>query len=248
MYRSRKLAAIIPAYNEATIIGTVVRQLVEISDDEGQALFEQVIVCDNNSTDQTGAIAREAGALVIRETEQGYGAACLAGMAGLDNPDIVVFIDGDGSVRADEVFLLLDTLTQGADLAIGSRYTGHEEAGALSVHQKLGTRWACTLISKLWQQPVSDLGPFRAICFHALQKLQMRDRAFGWTVEMQVKAIQAGLRVTEVPITSLRRQGRSKISGTLRGTIGAALGIFGTIGKLWAQEKILPQTSPASST
>ena len=238
---------IIPAFNEAAAIGPLVSQLVAIADDDGHPVFEQIIVCDNNSTDYTGAIAREAGAQVVHETEQGYGAACLAGMACLRNPDIVVFIDGDGSVRTDEVFLLLDTLTLGADLVIGSRHSGHEQAGALSIHQKLGTHWACTLISHLWRQPVTDLGPFRAICFHALQKLQMRDRAFGWTAEMQVKAMQAGLQVTEVPVTSLRRLGKSKISGTLRGTIGAALGIFGTIGKLWLQEKISPQASSISS-
>ena len=247
MYRNRKLAAIIPAFNEATAIGPLVSQLIAMADDNDHPVFEQVIVCDNNSTDYTGAIAREAGAQVVHETEQGYGAACLAGMACLNNPDIVVFIDGDGSVQTDEVFLLLDTLTQGADLAIGSRNAGHQQAGSLSLHQKLGTHWACALIRHLWRQPVTDLGPFRAICFHALQKLQMRDRAFGWTVEMQVKAIQAGLQVTEVPVTSLRRLGKSKISGTLRGTFGAARGIFGTIGKLWLQEKISPQTSPVSS-
>ncbi len=237
MYQQMTIAVVIPALNEEQSIALVVRELKALSNDKGQPLIDDIVVCDNGSTDATDQQAARAGARVVYESAKGYGAACLKAMQALSEPDVVVFVDADRSVCVNEIDRLLESIDQGADLVIGSRDLGFQEPGALTPQQSIGNKLATRLISWLWKQPVSDLGPFRAIRFKALQMLAMNDKAFGWTVEMQVKAIQRGLVVTEVPVMSLKRIGHSKISGTVTGVIGAALGIFGMIAQLWWQEK-----------
>lgn len=199
-------------------------------------LIDNIVLCDNGSTDNTAAIARDCGAIVIEELEKGYGAACLAAMSVPLEKDIVVFVDGDHSVDPSELPTLLEPLYSGADLVIGSRTLGNCEFGALSIPQALGNQLASMLMRLLWRERVTDLGPFRAISNKVLNELNMQDRQFGWTVEMQVKAFQLKKRVVEVPVTTQKRIGKSKISGTVNGVIGAAKGILGTIAKLYWRE------------
>ena len=231
------IAVIIPAHNEAPSIGKVLSELSALQyPDSSFPLLSRIVVTDNGSSDDTAKIARRAGAQVVDEPRLGYGYACLAAMDYLrtqnKRPDIVVFVDADHSVQTRELHALIDAVNAGNDLVVGSRVNSLQEQGSLGVHQRTGNILASALIRALWRQPVSDLGPFRAISYNALLALDMQDKRFGWTVEMQVKAIQAGLRYAEIPVSSLKRIGVSKISGTVRGTIGAALGIFGMIFKL----------------
>jgi len=199
-------------------------------------VVDQIIVGDNGSTDETAAIAQNCGALVIEEPERGYGAACLAALNAPVDKDLIVFVDGDLSVAAHELPSLLEPLLSEAHLVIGSRTLGNCEKGALSIPQQMGNKLAIALMRFLWQGEITDLGPFRAISQSALTSLKMSDRKFGWTVEMQIRAFQEKLTIVEVPVSTHRRVGKSKISGTVRGVIGAAHGILGTIGKLyWRQ-------------
>ncbi|HET9950989.1 MAG TPA: glycosyltransferase family 2 protein [Candidatus Eisenbacteria bacterium] len=222
-----RVAAVIPALNEADSIGLVLADLP-------RPLIERVVVCDNGSTDGTSSVARAAGALVVEEPSRGYGAACLKALAALeaDPPDVVLFLDADRSDDAGEAPALLAPILDGsADLVIGSRALGRAEPGSLTPAQRFGNRLAATLLRVLYGVPTTDLGPFRAIRWEALRSLGMEDRDFGWTVEMQVKAARAGLRTREVAVRYRRRAGSSpsKISGTLRGTILAGSKILGTI-------------------
>ena len=187
-----------------------------------------VVVCNNASTDHTARVAREYGAEVVHEPTAGYGAACLCAMAVMPVCDVVVFVDADQRVVADEWFALTSPLRLGADLVIGAR--NDAERGALTPQQHCGNQLASALIRGLFHFPVTDLGPFRAVRQSTLLRLGMRDKAYGWTVEMQLKAFLAGFAVVEVPVRARKRQhGSSSISGTLRGTLGAGLGILGTI-------------------
>lgn len=241
-YNKQNVAVIIPAFNEALCISLVINELLSLKDPiSGNQLIDDLIVCNNGSTDQTERLARQAGAAVFNEFRQGYGFACLRGIEqlgreGVDSPDVVVFVDGDHSVVATELLLLLDSIQSGNDLVVGSRARHLQESNSMSTHQLFGNYLASGLIRKLWREPISDLGPFRAIRYRALTKLNMHDKRFGWTVEMQVKAIQAKMNYAEVPVSSLRRIGVSKISGTIKGTIGAAVGIFSMVFKLYWQE------------
>lgn len=196
-------------------------------------LVDRVIVCDNDSTDNTAEIARKGGALVTFEQERGYGAACLSALSADVSKDIIVFVDADHSVVASELPSLLQPILNGADLVVGSRTLGHTEKGALSVPQRAGNRVASVLIHLLWGQKVTDLGPFRAITNTALNSLCLCDRQFGWTVEMQVRALQESLILAEVPVSTRQRIGKSKIGGTVKGVVGASHGILGTIAKLY---------------
>lgn len=205
-------------------------------------LVDRVTVCDNGSTDHTARVARKAGAHVVSELTPGYGAACYTALSALVEKDLIVFVDGDYSVVSEEVPRLLQPLIDGEDLVIGSRTLGNCERGALTLPQRFGNRLAALLILILWRKPVSDLGPFRAITYKALMEIDMQDRAFGWTVEMQVRAIQLRHRVVEVPITTKRRIGQSKISGTLQGVIGAGRGILGMIAKLYLQQVLFDRS------
>ena len=205
----------------------------DCSEASPEQIVDQVIVCDNGSTDDTATIAASCGAIVTCETEQGYGAACLAALAVAVEKDIIVFVDGDHSVVASELPDLITPLIKGdADLVIGSRTLGNCERGALSIPQRFGNQLASFLIRRLWSCAVTDLGPFRATTQATLEELKMSDKRFGWTVEMQIRALQLDKRTVEVPVTTRRRIGQSKISGTMRGVIGAAHGILGTIFKL----------------
>ena len=228
-----RVSVIIPAHNEAGAIALVLAEIPA-------GLVQEVIVVDNNSTDDTGKIARASGATVLREPRPGYGYACLAGMAYAfgkaqsEQPDIVVFVDGDHSDFPEQMPELLAPLLRGeADMVIGSRALGEREKGSLLPQQRFGNWLASRLLRLRYGGNVTDLGPFRAILAPALLALQMEDKTYGWTVEMQVKAARQGLRTVEVPVRYRKRIGTSKVSGTVRGTIGAGYKILWTIFKYW---------------
>ena len=223
---------IIPAFNEEASIGLVINELPK-------AYVREVIVCDNNSQDRTAQVGGGAGGTVVHEARAGYGAACLRGMRHLaekpvaEQPDIVVFIDGDHSDYPEQLPEVVAPILQGGyDLVIGSRALGVTEAGSMTVPQVFGNWLATNLIRLFYGYEFTDLGPFRAIRYPALVQLGMQDPDFGWTVEMQVRAAKAGLRCTEVPVRYRRRIGTSKISGTIRGTLFAGHKILWTIFKL----------------
>jgi glycosyltransferase involved in cell wall biosynthesis len=220
---------LIPALNEEATIGQVVAAVRAC----GQPV-RHVVVIDNGSTDRTQKLAEEAGALVVSEPARGYGSACLRGLLFLEQqkhpPDVVVFLDADGSDDAADLGRLLDAILGGADLAIGSRTLGVAEPGSLAPAQRVGNAVAVNLIRAVYGQRYTDLGPFRAIRYPALLALGMGDKDYGWTVEMQVKAVRRGLRIVEVPVRYHRRRGgESKISATVRGSIGAGAKILYTI-------------------
>ena len=237
MYRGMTVGVVVPARDEEQNIGAVVADLLALGDDRGTRVVDDFVVCDNGSADATALSAREAGARTVRQDTPGYGLACLTALAALRPVDVVLFTDGDRSFRAVQGLRLLDAIADGADLAIGSRVMGRREPGALSLPQITGNRVASLLIRLLWGTVVTDLGPYRAIRAEALQRLDMQDRTYGWTVEMQIKAIQHGLRVAEAPVDALRRRfGRSKVGGTVRGVVGASVGILSMIFRLrWQQ-------------
>ena len=218
---------IIPALNEA-------RALRQVLEDVPPGVFREIIVVDNGSTDNTAKIARSAGARVVVEQRRGYGSACLAGISALPpEADVVVFMDADGSDLPSDAGALIEPIVQDeADLVIGSRELGTAEPGSLSPHQRLGNRLAVWLVSLLYGRQYTDLGPFRAIRRSALERLGMRDTNFGWTIEMQVKAVQRGLRIAEAPVAYRKRQaGQSKISGSLLGSAAAGAKILWTVAK-----------------
>ncbi len=221
---------IIPAFNEEASIPLV---LEEIPKD----LVREVIVCNNASSDDTASRARAAGAIVVDQLRKGYGSACLKGMEYLAQkatpPDIVVFIDGDYSDHPQEMYgLVKPILEDDMDMVIGSRALGNLESGAMQPQQIFGNWLATTLIRFFFKYEFTDLGPFRAIKYDKLLELEMADKDFGWTVEMQVKAAKMGFRCTEVPVNYRCRVGVSKVSGTVKGTILAGHKILWTIFKL----------------
>lgn len=217
-------SVIIPAFNEEHSIAHVLRALPAVDD---------VIVVDNGSFDATAAVARANAARVISEPERGYGAACLAGIAALDAATrIVVFLDADYSDYPEDLTDLLEPLIRDrADFVIGTRTRDRQARRALTIQQRWGNWLATRLVRLIWRHAYSDLGPFRAIRKECLDGLRMSDRSFGWNIEMQIKALQAHLRVTEVPVRYRTRIGESKISGTLRGTVLAGAKILYTIGR-----------------
>lgn len=217
--------AVIPALDEAESIGAVLDSLP-------RAFLRRLVVCDNGSRDGTADVARAHGALVVPEPRRGYGSACLRALAVLreDPPDTVLFLDADGSDDPADLPSLLQPIADGrADLVIGSRALGEREPGALTPQARFGNALATALIRTFYGAHWTDLGPFRAVRWEALERLGMRDPDFGWTVEMQVKAARAGLRGVEVPVRYRRRVGRSKIAGTLSGSVRAGVKILGTI-------------------
>lgn len=225
-----------PARNEADNIGEVVRELLALRDG-AQPLIDDFVVCDNGSTDATAERAREAGARVVHQQRPGYGIACLTAIDALEPVDVVLFTDGDRSFEAAQCVGLIEAIAAGADLAVGSRALGRMEPGALSVAQRTGNRVAGLLIRLLWGRRVTDLGPYRAIRTDALESIDMRDKAYGWTIEMQIKAIQRDLEVVEKPVDTYRRRfGKSKVGGTVKGVVGASAGILSMLVKLrWRQ-------------
>ena len=218
-----RISVIIPVFNEQKAIQNVLSDIPDHLDAD-------VVVVDNGSTDRTVELARQMGARIVHERRRGYGWACLAGIAALHKPDIVVFLDGDYSDYPDEMTGLVKPIVEGrADLVIGSRILGNREAGALLPQARFGNWLATWLIRRLFEACFTDLGPFRAVTYPALLQLEMQDRTFGWTVEMQVKAAGLKLRFLEVPVSYRRRIGVSKITGTVGGTIRAGWKILYTI-------------------
>lgn len=221
---------IIPAYNEEKSIPKVIAEIPEF--------VRYIVVANNNSTDQTGEVAKAAGAKVVFEPQKGYGKACLTAMNWIKaqeiQPDIVVFLDGDYSDYPEEMRDLVKPILDGkAEMVIGSRALGMREKGSMTLPQVFGNWLATTMMKYMQGANFSDLGPFRAIVWKRLLDLNMVDQNFGWTIEMQIKAHKAGLRYTEVPVNYRKRIGVSKVSGTIKGVIGAGYKIIFTIFKFW---------------
>jgi glycosyltransferase involved in cell wall biosynthesis len=222
-----KVAVIIPAYNEAPSISKVVNAIpLEIN--------TTIIVVNNGSTDNTVEEATRAGAIVLNESRKGYGWACLKGIeyAQKDGADILVFMDGDFSDYPSEMSLLIDPIAAGKmDFVLGSRVLGERERGSLTPQQVFGNWLATRMIRIFYGARFSDLGPFRAIRTDALNSLKMSDKTYGWTIEMQIKAVKNKLRFCEIPVTYRKRIGVSKVSGTVKGTVRAGIKIIWAVFK-----------------
>jgi glycosyltransferase involved in cell wall biosynthesis len=227
-----RIAVVIPALDEERSIEAVVASIDRV-------LVAQIVVGDNGSGDRTAELARAAGATVVVERDRGYGAACAAALSRIDPAtDIVVFMDADGSDDPAEMRALVTPIVEGrAELVIGSRVLGNVEPGAMTLPQRFGNRLATRLIEIVYRHRYTDLGPYRAVRKTLLDAIAMRDRRFGWTVEMQVRALQLGARVVEVPASYRRRIGRSKISGTISGVATAGFWILFTIARCWRQRQ-----------
>jgi glycosyltransferase involved in cell wall biosynthesis len=227
-----RVTAIIPALDEEATIGAIVARL-------DRRLVHDVIVVDNGSGDRTGERAAVAGARVVREPRKGYGTACAAGIAAAAGADVLVFLDGDGSDVPEDLPRLLDPIQRGeADLVLGSRALGRREPGSLAAHQLWGNRMVLCLLHLLYGVRLTDFGPFRAIRADALRCLGMSHPTYGWPVEMVVKAAKSGLRMAEVPVDWRRREaGRSKVAGTLRGSLFAGYHLLATVLRYaWARQ------------
>jgi glycosyltransferase involved in cell wall biosynthesis len=218
-----RVSVVIPTHNEARSIGRVLADLPA-------EIVTEVLIVDSNSTDGTPEIASAMGAHVLHEPRRGYGRACLTGLASASNPDVVVFLDGDYSDRPDELPLLLNPIIDGhADITLGSRLGTQSTHGAMAWHAAFGNRLAAALIRLLYGARISDLGPFRAARADVLRRLELQENTYGWAVEMILKGAIGGHRIVEVPVSYYPRIGKSKISGTLSGTVGAAWFIFSLI-------------------
>ncbi|MFC7358038.1 glycosyltransferase family 2 protein [Jejudonia soesokkakensis] len=222
------ITVIIPAFNEADSIGRVVRDIPPIVD--------EVIVVSNNSTDATERNARKAGATVLSENRRGYGYACLKGMQyvseKVSKPDIIVFLDGDYSDYPEELSeIIKPIIEQNIDFVIGARVKRFREAGSMTFPQKFGNWLATSLMKLFFGSRFTDLGPFRAIKYGKLLELEMQDKTYGWTVEMQLKALKRKFTYVEVPVHYRNRIGTSKVSGTIKGAIFAGFKILGWIFK-----------------
>jgi len=220
-----RISVIIPAYNEESSIALVLDSLPKDK-------IHEIIVVDNDSSDNTAVVSKQHGARVVKETRKGYGSACLKGISELNSPDVVVFIDGDFSDYPEEIVFLLKPIIDGeADFVIGSRMILAESRKALLPQARYGNRLAVFLIKHLFNYSFTDLGPFRAIRYNSLIEIGMQDTNFGWTVEMQIKAIKNKLRILEIPVKYRERVGVSKITGTISGTFKAGTKIIYTIFK-----------------
>jgi glycosyltransferase involved in cell wall biosynthesis len=220
-----KSIVIIPAYNEEQSIGKVVSSIP-------RDLISEVVVVNNNSSDNTVSAAKSAGATVINEIVQGYGASCLTGMdyVKTKNCDIVVFMDGDYSDFPEETKLLIEPIVQrNYDLVLGSRVLGKREKGALPIQSRFGSIISSFLIRLFWDVKYTDLGPFRTIKLDKLLELNMKDKWYGWTVEMQIKAAKKNYKILEIPVSYRKRIGKSKVTGTIKGTFMASFIILKTI-------------------
>jgi glycosyltransferase involved in cell wall biosynthesis len=217
-----RIAVVIPALDEEAAIGMVVK---EVSRD----LVGEIIVVDNGSTDRTAEMARASGATVIRQPIRGYGAACLAGALAAQDADILVFLDGDRSDDPREMPVVLQPIVEGrADLVVGSRVEGRAEEGALTSHQRFGNRLVTWMLRLLYGLTLTDIGPFRAIRAPVLRDLGMEHQTYGWPVEMIVKAAKKGYRVVNVPVSCRKRIGRSKVAGTMKGSLLAGYHLLST--------------------
>jgi glycosyltransferase involved in cell wall biosynthesis len=224
MRLNRNIGVVIPALNEERAIGKVIADI--------PAWVDRIVVVDNGSRDRTAEVARAHGATAINEKERGYGAACQTGLAALSDADVIVFLDGDYSDYPDEMAAIVDPILAGeCDFVVGSRRGAGVRQGALTPQQRFGNWLACRLMRLIWRTDYTDLGPFRAIDAGALRRLGMQDRNYGWTIEMQIKAALAGLKIREVEVGYRPRIGLSKVSGTVKGSIGAGVKILGTIAR-----------------
>lgn len=226
------MGVVIPALNEAGNLRRLLPRLAALG-------IGQVVVGDNGSTDGTGAVAKELGATVADAPVRGYGSACAAAISALnDTVEVVVFLDADDADDASLLPALVEpVLNDQADLVIGTRVGAMCERGAMSLPQQFGDWLATRLIRFGWEYEYGDLGPFRAIRRSSLEAIEMRDRAFGWTIEMQIRAVELGLRIWQLPVPYRRRRGKSKISGTVRGVTLAGYWILTTWGRLWWTRK-----------
>lgn len=224
---SQVIRVIIPVLNEEKAIAHVINEIPEF--------VEEIIVVNNGSTDDTKSVAEGAGATVLDEPQKGYGKACLTGISYVNTnhskTDVIVFIDGDYSDYPKEMESLVQSINDGNDMVIGSRALGEKEKGSMTVPQVFGNWLATFLIKLFYKFSYSDLGPFRAIRLESLNKLRMADVNYGWTVEMQIKALKENLKVSEVPVSYKNRIGVSKVSGTIKGVIMAGYKIIFTIFK-----------------
>ena len=231
-----RVSVIIPTHNEAQAINRV---LADLPSD----LTTEAIVVDSNSNDGTPEIAARMGARVVHEPRRGYGQACLTGLAAANSPDVVVFLDGDYSDRPSELPILLAPIIEGhADITLGSRLGS---TSAMPWHQVFGNRLAARLIRFLYGVEISDLGPFRAARAEVLRALALEEITYGWAVEMILKGALAGFRVVEVPVSYYPRIGKSKISGTLKGTLGAGWFILSLIVRYYFRHRIAGTPRPA---
>ena len=234
-----RVSVIIPTHNEAQAIERV---LADLPSD----LVTEVIVVDSNSSDGTPELATRMGSRVLQEPRRGYGRACLTGMAAANSPDVIVFLDGDYSDRPSELpILLAPIIEERADITLGSRLQGQNSAGALPWHQAFGNRLAASLIKMLYGLKISDLGPFRAARADVLCALALEETTYGWAVEMILKGVLAGYRVVEVPVSYHPRIGKSKISGTLKGTLGAGWFILSLIVRYYFRRRSAGRRRPA---
>jgi len=208
-----RISVVIPALNEEAAIGGVVREVP-------RDLVDEIIVVDNGSTDRTAEVAASAGARVVREPARGYGAACLAGARAAGDTDILVFLDGDRNEDPAELPRVLGPVLAGeADLVLGSRVRDGASRGVLTLPQRVGNRVVTALVGALYGPRLTDIGPFRAIPARVLRDLGMEHKTYGWPAEMVVKAARRGYRIVEVPVSCRPRLGRSKVSGTLKGSL-----------------------------
>ena len=222
---------IIPAYNEENSIGHVLNEIP-------RNWIREIIVCNNNSSDKTAEVARKNGATVVEQPLKGYGNACLKGLDYISQkkikPDIIVFLDGDYSDYPEELPMLVQPIIDNKyDVVIGSRALGNRAAGSMTPQQIFGNWLATRLIKLIFGYRFTDLGPFRAVRYTSFLELNMMDKNYGWTVELQIKAAKQKMRCAEVPVKYRQRIGVSKVSGTLSGTIGAGYKILWTIFKYW---------------
>jgi glycosyltransferase involved in cell wall biosynthesis len=234
-----RVSVVIPTHNEAQGIGRVLADLPA-------HIVTEVVVVDSNSTDGTPEIAAKMGARVLHEPRRGYGRACLTGLAAASSADVVVFLDGDYSDRPDELPLLLTPIIDDhADSTVGSRLGKQSVRGALPWHAAFGNRLAASLIRLLYGLTISDLGPFRAGRAEVLRQLGLQENTYGWAVEMILKGSLGGFRIVEVPVSYYPRIGKSKISGTLRGTVGAAWFILSRIVRYYFRHRRAGMPRPA---
>jgi len=226
-----RVSVIIPTRNESQAIGRVLADLP-------RDLVSEVIVVDSQSSDGTPDIASRMGARVIPEARRGYGRACLTGLASASAPDVVAFLDGDYSDRPSELPLLLAPIAEGrADITVGSRLAGPRTPGALPWHARFGNWLAASLITNLYGVKISDLGPFRAARAEVLRAVELEETTYGWAVELILKGAIQGFRIVEVPVSYYPRIGKSKISGTFRGTFGAAWFILSRIALYYFRQR-----------
>jgi glycosyltransferase involved in cell wall biosynthesis len=218
---------LIPAFNEEKSIGKVINDI--------PSYVRNVVVVNNGSTDDTVETAKAYGAIVLDEPIKGYGRACLRGIDYLKQintpPDVLVFLDGDYSDYPEQMDRLIEKIVEGMDMVLGSRELGNRNRGSMTLPQIFGNALATFLMHKIYGYKFTDLGPFRAVVWEKLMRLNMQDQNYGWTIEMQIKAVKQGMRVKEVPVDYRQRIGVSKVSGTIKGVIGAGYKILFTIWK-----------------